>query len=97
MTGLLQSYTNMTGQETSQTCSLMSPFSEEEPVSVQPVHMYSYCILNYQDSGFYGTLMFLSDLVVLIAKRIKRIPNITLCTYGLKHFKGYNKVQMYII
>lgn len=26
--------------------------------------LYSYCILNYQDSGFYGTLVFLRDLLV---------------------------------
>jgi len=59
--------------------------------------LYSYCILNYQDSGFYRTLVFLRDLLVLFSKRMKRIQSITLCTYGLKHFKGYNKVQMYII
>lgn len=58
--------------------------------------LYSYCILNYQDSGSHGTLVFLRDLLVLYTKRI-RIQSITLCTYGLRHFKGYHKVQMYII
>lgn len=59
--------------------------------------LYSYCILNYQDSGFYRTLVFLRNLLVLFTNRMKRIQSITLCTYGLKHVKGYNKVQMYII
>lgn len=59
--------------------------------------LYSYCILNYQDSGFYRTLVFLRDLFVLFTKRMKRIQSITLCTYGLRHLKGYHKVQMYII
>lgn len=44
--------------------------------------LYSYCILNYQDSGFYRTLAFLRDLSVLFTKRMKRIQSITLCTYG---------------
>lgn len=55
------------------------------------------CILNYPDSGFHRTLVFLRDFLVLYTKRIKRIQSITLCTYGLRHFKGYHKVQMYII
>lgn len=52
---------NSTGLETSQTCSHMPPFSDGTgPCAASPrgIHstseagqLYSYCILNYQDSG----------------------------------------------
>lgn len=33
--------------------------------------LYSYCILNYQDLGFYCTLVFLRDLLVLLTLKKK--------------------------
>lgn len=53
--------------------------------------LYSYCILNYQDSGFLrDPRVFkrpLSPSSRREKKRMRRIQSITLCTYGLRHFK----------
>lgn len=49
--------------------------------------LYSYCILNYQDSGFYGTLVFLRDLSVLFAKKNEKNSKHYLVYIWIKTFQ----------
>lgn len=84
-------------------------FADEVPVSVQPVHMaftpplkrVTCTVSVYWIIRTLWTLWdphaFERSCSLHREKNGKEFQNATLCTYGLKHFKGYNKVQMYII